>query len=155
MRTLVVTRHAALVALLQERGIIGEGAEVLSHVSDPSVLDGAHVVGVLPFELAARAAAVTVVPLALGPEDRGVELSLDRLREIAGEATTYEVAPVRFYAEVRSADYPFRVAERFEARTPDAAQAQAQAYVDASDRKARLVGDNDPARFTVRMGVTR
>jgi hypothetical protein len=88
--TVVVTRHAALVELLVERGIIPVGAPVLAHAG-PADVEGKHVIGVLPFKLAALAASVTEVPLALGPEDRGVELSLERLREIAGESVTYKV----------------------------------------------------------------
>jgi len=89
--TVVVTRHQALVALLVERGIIGEGTPVLSHVTDPEQIAGKDVIGVLPFELASWARSVTVVPLALEPGDRGRELSIERLREIAGEARAYRV----------------------------------------------------------------
>jgi len=93
-RTIVVTRHPALVDLLLERGIIDETAEVISHVSSPEEIRGCRVVGVLPFHLAAEAEEVVVVPLALTPEDRGKELSLERLREIAGEARSYWVIPL-------------------------------------------------------------
>ena len=89
--TLVVTRHKALVTYLRERGLIEDWVEVLSHVEDPSVLDGAIVVGVLPFHLAARCRAIIEIPLDLSPEDRGKELSLSRLREIAGDPVMYRV----------------------------------------------------------------
>ncbi len=88
---IVVTRHKALVELLRERGIIDEAATVLEHVTDPAQIAGQDVIGVLPLSLAAGAASVTEIPLALTPDDRGKELSIERLREIAGEAATYTV----------------------------------------------------------------
>lgn len=89
---LIVTRHTALVALLVERGLAGESTPVISHVSDPSILDGKVVAGVLPLSLAARCAAVVEVPLDLSPDERGKELDLARMREIAGKTTTYVVS---------------------------------------------------------------
>ena len=87
---LVVTRHPALVALLRERGVIGHEVDVRDHVGAEDVR-GRHVIGILPLHLAAVASSVTVVDLALAPADRGVEISLERLREIAGPATRYRV----------------------------------------------------------------
>ena len=87
---IVVTRHPALVGYLIEIGLVDSETPVLSHVSEEDV-DGEHVVGVLPLRLAALAAKVTEVPLALTPGDRGVELSIERIREIAGEPVTYRV----------------------------------------------------------------
>ncbi|MEM4701611.1 MAG: CRISPR-associated protein Csx16 [Candidatus Bathyarchaeia archaeon] len=94
METVVVTRHTALVQLLRERGIIGDGAKVIAHAT-PDDVRGKHVVGVLPLSLAALAATVTEIPLALTPEDRGKELGIERLREIAGSAVTYKVTVVK------------------------------------------------------------
>ena len=91
--TVVVTRHAALVDLLRERGIIGAGARVLEHATPEDVRER-HVIGVLPLNLAALATSVTEIPLALAPELRGKELDLDTLRAIAGDAVTYEVRRV-------------------------------------------------------------
>jgi len=88
--TVVITRHPALVDLLTERGLIAGDEPVLTHASADDVRDQ-HVIGVLPLSLAAEAAFVTEVPLSLAPEDRGQELSLARLREVAGNARTYAV----------------------------------------------------------------
>ena len=88
-----MTRHPALVDLLRERGIVGEDVPVLSHVTEADVR-GRVVAGVLPLHLAAAAEAVVEVPLALAPEDRGRELGLDRLREIAGPVRVYRVHAV-------------------------------------------------------------
>jgi len=89
-KALVVTCHPALVALLKERGIITGDSDVLAHATAEDVR-GRHVVGVLPLHLACLAATVTVVELALTPDDRKAGLGIERLRAIAGEATTYRV----------------------------------------------------------------
>ena len=89
-KTVVVTRHPALVDLLRERGII-DGTEVIIEHADPEQVRDKHVIGVLPLSLAALTASVTEVPLSLTPEDRGKELDLERLRQIAGEPRTYVV----------------------------------------------------------------
>lgn len=90
METIVVTRHAALVGLLIERGLVAEGTPVISHAT-PEQIEGRHVIGVLPLSLASIAASVTEIPIALTPELRGQELDLETLRRIAGEAVTYTV----------------------------------------------------------------
>lgn len=71
----------------------GLGAKVVAHAT-PEEIRGKHVIGVLPLHLAALAATVTEIPLALAPEDRGKELGIERLREIAGPAITYKVTVV-------------------------------------------------------------
>ena len=90
---IVVTRHPALVALLRERGIISDDVTVIAHAT-PDQVRGQHVIGVMPLSLAALAASVTEVPLALTPDDRGRELDITRLRQIAGEPVTYRVTRV-------------------------------------------------------------
>lgn len=87
---IVVTRHAALVDLLVERGLIPEGTPVIDHAT-PADVAGQDVIGVLPLSLAALANSVTEVPLRLTPEMRGKELDLNIIRQIAGEAVTYHV----------------------------------------------------------------
>ncbi len=89
----VVTRHAGLVDYLVEEGIVGTDVPVISHASAEDVR-GKHVIGVLPLSLAAEADKVTEVPLRLTPELRGVELSLDQVREIAGDPVTYKVSVI-------------------------------------------------------------
>jgi hypothetical protein len=91
--TVVVTRHKALVDYLVEVGLIQPDAEVLASVTADQIR-GKHVVGVLPLHLAAEADLVTVVPLDLPAELRGVELSLDQVRQYAGPPSTFKVAAV-------------------------------------------------------------
>jgi hypothetical protein len=92
---LVVTRHAPLVTVLLERGIIDDAVPVVTHVEDPSTLDGKHVIGVLPHHLSARCRSITEVPMALTADDRAAmsagDLSAERTREIAGDPVTYVV----------------------------------------------------------------
>ena len=85
---LIVTRHPALVDLLLERGY--ESKKITSHVTVDDVR-GKNVCGVLPHALSALTESDTEIPLSLSPSDRGKELTLARLREIAGEAVTYKV----------------------------------------------------------------
>jgi hypothetical protein len=87
---IVVTRHPALVQLLIERGLISAEAEVIAHATVEAI-QGRHVFGVLPLQLAAQAASVTEIPLAITAAERDVELGIERLREIAGEAVTYTI----------------------------------------------------------------
>ena len=86
----VITRHQALVQYLIELGLITAETPVISHASAENV-QGKDVIGVLPLSLASLAKSITEIPLALTPEDRGRELDIERIREIAGSPTTYTV----------------------------------------------------------------
>jgi len=86
----VVTRHANLVAYLVERGIVTGDVVVLSHVTVADVT-GCHVVGILPFHLAVHAASVTVLDLDIPAALRGVELSVEQLRQFGGNVNVYRV----------------------------------------------------------------
>ena len=89
----VVTRHAALVEYLTELGVVPAGTEVVTHATVEQVR-GRHVFGVLPLHLAAEAASVTEVTLRVPAELRGVELTLEQVRQFAGPLTTYKVSRV-------------------------------------------------------------
>ena len=90
LETIIVTRHRAQVSHIRELGLAGTEAPVVAHVK-PEEIQDKHVVGVLPLHLAALAAQVTVVPLFVPQELRGVELSLDQVRQYSGEPATYVV----------------------------------------------------------------
>lgn len=98
MRTIVVTRHAPLVAYLREIGLINDEAIVLEHVTAEDIR-GERVIGVLPLHLAADAERVTEIPLVLTQEDRVAmqrgDLPIERLREIALPPVEYSVCRVR------------------------------------------------------------
>lgn len=89
----VVTRHPALVEYLTELGVVHAGTEVVTHATAEQVR-GRHVFGVLPLHLAAEAASVTEVTLHVPAELRGVELTLEQVRQFAGPLTTYKVSRV-------------------------------------------------------------
>lgn len=89
MKTIIVARHEGAVKWLNDKGITGE---VISHVSDPSVLDGNIAVGILPLNLAARAAEVWAIDLPnLPAELRGKELSPEQMDAAGATVTKYKV----------------------------------------------------------------
>ena len=89
----VVTRHPALVEYLTELGVVPAGTEVVTHATAEQVR-GRHVFGVLPLHLAAEAASVTEVTLHVPAELRGVELTLEQVRQFAGPLVKYKVSRV-------------------------------------------------------------
>lgn len=92
-RPVVVTRHPALVEYLTEQGVVPAGTEVVAHATVEQVR-GRHVFGVLPLHLAAEAASVTEVTLRVPAELRGVELTLEQVRQFAGPLVEYKVSRV-------------------------------------------------------------
>jgi hypothetical protein len=117
MEKIVVTRHPALIQLLLERGIVQGGTEVVGHAT-AEMVRGRHVIGVLPLELAAEAEMVTVVPLAVPPEMRGRELTVEEVRRYAGEPKTYRVTGSTrwygFHESIRLVDGPSREEVEYE-----------------------------------------
>lgn len=93
MQTLVVTRHPALVEYLKEQNIIDDNANVLTHAT-PERVTGKRVVGVLPIHLAALTSEYVNVGLFTPQELRGVELTLEQVRQYAQPAVTYKVEVV-------------------------------------------------------------
>lgn len=86
---LIVARHAGAVEWLNAHGVSGE---VVPHVSDPSILEGRIVVGILPLNLAAKAAEVWSVDLPnLPAELRGKELSPIQMDECGAVLRKYRV----------------------------------------------------------------
>lgn len=93
MIDLVVTRHPGLVAYLQEIGLASDEVAVLTHATAEDVSDK-HVCGVLPHSLSCLTARFTEIPLSLTPELRGVELTVEQVRSIAGSPITYVIERV-------------------------------------------------------------
>lgn len=90
--TVVVTRHLALVAFLREGGFLPEQFDVIEHVNDPAQIEGKRVFGILPNRLACLAESITEVALEVPLKKRGVELTLDDMRNYAKAVTTYKVS---------------------------------------------------------------
>lgn len=93
MEVVIVTRHPALREYLQEVGIISGGERVISHATSDDVA-GKHVIGVLPNFLASQAGLLTEIPLAIPPEKRGKELTLEEIRQYASPPATYKIYQV-------------------------------------------------------------
>lgn len=90
-QNIIVTRHAALVAYLLERGYIKPGSyDVIPHIY-PEQARGRHIIGNVPLHVAAVAASVTNIPLNIPFEMRGRELTLEEIRKYAMPAKTYFV----------------------------------------------------------------
>ena len=90
MDTVIVTRHKALVEYLVNKGIVSKDSQVISHAT-ASDIRGKHVIGVLPMHMAALARTITEIPLDIPAEMRGKELSLEQVKEYAGEPVKYSV----------------------------------------------------------------
>lgn len=92
---IVVTRHSALIEYIKQEKIIWHGNfEVITHVENPEQIEGCNVVGILPPHLAMWADCVKNIPLNIPVELRGVELTLDQVRQYAGRPMTYRVEPM-------------------------------------------------------------
>jgi len=99
--TVVVTRHPALVAYLQKLGLVDESVQVLDHVSDPEILKGKNVCGVLPHNLSCLCETFTEIPLLnLPPELRGKEMSIEIMEKYAGNPVTYVVRKIEDYSHM-------------------------------------------------------
>lgn len=89
VENLIVTRHHGLVQWLSKRGIRGT---VVSHVTDPTILDGKIVYGVLPLSLASRALAVVTIDMPILPaEMRGKDLSPEDMDRWGASLEVYVV----------------------------------------------------------------
>lgn len=87
---LIVTRHPGLVQYLREIGAASDDCAVIAHAT-PDAVRGRHVCGVLPHSLSCLCESFSEVPLTLPPELRGVELSVEKVRQYAGPMVTYKV----------------------------------------------------------------
>ena len=91
---LVITRHKGLVEYLKEKGFVPDDCEVLGHAT-PDNVAGKDVWGVLPHSLSCLCSSFTEVPMTIPAELRGKELSLEDMRQYAGEPVTYKVRVVK------------------------------------------------------------
>lgn len=90
---IVVSRWSAMRDYLVETGFVPPDARLVNHATAAD-LDGKHVFGHLPFHLAKYCASVTVVPVLVPTHRKGVELTVEDLREYAGDPETYEVTEI-------------------------------------------------------------
>lgn len=78
---LIVSRHKALVEFLALSGLTAQ--HVIEHATPEDVKDKV-VAGVLPHHLSCLTKVYIEVPIHVPPKLRGVELSLDQIRQYAG-----------------------------------------------------------------------
>lgn len=90
METIVVTRHPALVEWLLENHIIDEGTQVFAHAT-PELVYGNNVIGVLPMRLAALTSRFREVTMNIPAEWRGMELTLEQIKQCNPVLTDYRV----------------------------------------------------------------
>ena len=93
---IVVTRHKGMVEYLVHMGYVPNDCQIVSHVTDSSVLQDKTVWGVLPHSLSSLCSAFCEVPLNIPAEFRGKELSMEEMSRFAGPAKCYQVKVVPF-----------------------------------------------------------
>ena len=98
---IVVTRYPCLVEYLREINLADETTKVVSHAT-PETIRGNNVCGVLPHSLSCLAASFTEIPLALPPELRGTELTIEQVRQYAGPPVTYKVTDLTTFSSLSS-----------------------------------------------------
>ncbi|KAA5598204.1 CRISPR-associated protein Csx16 [Blastochloris sulfoviridis] len=97
-RTLIVTRHAPIVAWLSARGISGEMIASLDDTTLLSLKSGDRVIGPLPFRLAAslveKGVVYEAIDLELDASGRGRELSVEEMDAAGARLVQYVVRRV-------------------------------------------------------------
>lgn len=88
MIDIIVTRHKGLVEFLKEEKLVTDNVKVVLHATEEDVKNK-HVIGVLPRALSCLTASFTEIPLEIPYRFRGTELSVNQIREFAGEPVTY------------------------------------------------------------------
>jgi hypothetical protein len=89
--TIIVTRHHFLVEWLANKGITGK---VIAHATPDDVLEK-HVIGVLPFNLAALAIDVTTVDMPnLRSDQRGMDITPMEMDVAGATMATYVVMKI-------------------------------------------------------------
>lgn len=86
----VVTHFPALTDYLREIGLADEKTKTIE-CAQPQDIEGKIVVGVIPFDLAALANLVILVPLDIPDDLEGKELSVEEVKQYAGKPAAYVV----------------------------------------------------------------
>lgn len=98
MEKLVVTRYKSLVEYMRDLGLIDEDTRVIAH-AHPNDVKGKHVLGVLPYWLAAHAGKFTEIQIRVPSELKGKELTLEQVKFYSLEPKTYQITEVPFEDE--------------------------------------------------------
>lgn len=89
---LVVTRHTGLIEFLKFQDLLSDTCEIISHVSDPEILVGKNVIGVLPHNLSCLCESFSEISLNLPAELRGKELSFEQVNQYQTGIASYTVS---------------------------------------------------------------
>jgi len=95
MQKIVISRYKGLVVYLEKIGLIDEKTRVVSF-ANPEDVEGKHVIGIIPYWLAARAAKITEIQVRVPSEKRNKELSPEEIEFYASTPHTYQVREVPF-----------------------------------------------------------
>lgn len=93
MEKVIITRHESTILFLKEMGLVDDNPVVIPHATVDDI-EGKHVIGVLPIQLAALAGKITTVGLNTPAEFRGKELTLEQVREFFTGFETFVVTKV-------------------------------------------------------------
>ena len=87
---IVVTKQAELVQYLKDKGIVGisDDTQIMEHATRADVA-GKHVLGYLPYHIAAVAESVTVIPIRAPVYLRGKTLTRNQIER-------YAISPKRY-----------------------------------------------------------
>lgn len=90
---ILVTRHPAMLAYIYELGLVSEheSITVIERIESGAEVKDHDVIGIIPNRFACEAKSVTEIPLFIPNAQRGVVLSLDQIREFAGDAIRYKI----------------------------------------------------------------
>lgn len=100
-RILIVTRHAGLIEYLETnpdtRAVLDQfGYDIIAHATEADVTDR-RVIGILPMNLAALTAWFGLLPMNLPLELRGVELTLEQVKQ--------HVEPLQWFKVISQDDH--------------------------------------------------
>ena len=91
-KTLVVSRHKGLIEWLERRGMINETTEIVSHITDKSVLYNRTVIGNLPLSLACLTGRMLTIEMEVPQELRGKDITADEMDNCGAYVDEYKVS---------------------------------------------------------------
>jgi putative CRISPR-associated protein (TIGR02620 family) len=88
--TIIVTKHKALQQYIVEIGLADDSTPIYNTIT-PELIQGKHVVGLLPIRFAQFADTYTEILITLPKSFHGKELTIEQVRDYADTPTTYRV----------------------------------------------------------------
>lgn len=90
----IVTRHRNLLEYLKLNNLIEQDVEAMSHVTKEDI-QGKHVIGILPYYLAAQCEIFTELPLRIPYDKKHTDLTLNEIGFYMQEPKTYIIREVK------------------------------------------------------------